>query len=341
MDMDTTRKGIIAGGNWIVDQIKLIEVYPQEERLANILRELTSNGGAPYNLLVTLHKMKADIPLEGIGVIGDDENGKLILEECKAMGIDSTQIRRISDSATSYTDVMTVQSTGRRTFFHFRGANALLNKNHFDFSQTRARIFHFGYLLLLDSMDRMDDNGLTDAAEVLKKARENGLLTSIDIVSEQSNRYRDIIPPALPYVDFLFLNEYEARMLTGISLVDEEGTVLVDRGYEAAKILLGMGVLQCVIIHFSTGAIAVDKNGEHWYQKGILLAPGDIKGTVGAGDAFAAGVLAGIHENQSMESCLVSGVCVAASSLRDVTSTGSIVSWKECLKLIDKYGWQS
>ena len=45
--MDTTRKGIIAGGNWIVDQIKLIEVYPQEERLANILRELTSNGGAP------------------------------------------------------------------------------------------------------------------------------------------------------------------------------------------------------------------------------------------------------------------------------------------------------
>lgn len=333
------RKGIIAGGNWIVDHIKLIEVYPSEERLATILQEITSNGGAPYNLLVTLYKMHTEIPLEGIGVIGDDANGRLIIAECQSMSINSDQIKKIENTATSYTDVMTVKSTGRRTFFHYRGANALLGKEHFDFSQTRAKVFHLGYLLLLDGLDVIDQNGQTDAAEILKKAKSHDLLTSIDIVSEQSNRYREIIPPSLPYVDFLFLNEFEAGMLTGVSVLDEQGELIVEKGFQAADFLLDLGVLQWVIIHFRKGAIAASKSGDKLYQKGVRFPPEDIKGTVGAGDAFAAGVLAGLHENWSMKRSLVSGVSVAASSLRDVTSTGSIGSWEDCMDLGNTYGW--
>lgn len=335
------RKGIIAGGNWIVDHIKLIEVYPEEERLANILMEITSNGGAPYNLLVSLYKMQTNIPLEGIGVIGEDEDGKLILEECHAMAIDAAQIREIPDATTSYTDVMTVRSTGRRTFFHYRGANALLDQTDFDFSRTRARIFHFGYLLLLDRLDMIDENGQTGASVILKNAKNQGLLTSIDIVSEQSDRYAEIIPPALPYVDYLFLNEFETEKLTGIEILDDQGELLVDRGYQAAEVLLQLGVLQWVIIHFRKGALAVSKSGEKLLQKGVCFPPNEIKGSVGAGDAFAAGVLAGLHENWSMDRCLVSGVCVAASSLRDVTSTGSIGTWEECVELGNTHGWYS
>ena len=341
MEENNNRNGILSGGNWIVDHIKLIEVYPEEERLANIQMEITSNGGAPYNLLVTLHKMQTNIPLEGIGVIGDDENGKLILEECLSMAIDTEQIRKIPDASTSYTDVMTVRSTGRRTFFHFRGANALLDQNHFDFSRTRAKIFHFGYLLLLDRMDDVDENGNTGASETLKRAKKNGLLTSIDVVSEQSDRYREIIPPALPYVDYLFLNEFEIEMLTGICILDEQGEVKAEKGYQAAGELLDLGVLKWVIIHFRKGAIAVHKTGEKRYQKGVCFPTNEIKGTVGAGDAFAAGVLAGLHENWSMDRCLISGVSVAASSLRDVTSTGSIGNWEDCMDLGNSYGWYS
>jgi hypothetical protein len=31
-----TRSGVLAGGNWIIDQVKLIDVFPQPEQLANI-----------------------------------------------------------------------------------------------------------------------------------------------------------------------------------------------------------------------------------------------------------------------------------------------------------------
>ena len=30
------RRGILAGGNWIIDQVKIIDVYPGHEQLANI-----------------------------------------------------------------------------------------------------------------------------------------------------------------------------------------------------------------------------------------------------------------------------------------------------------------
>lgn len=338
MVKDNNRTGIISGGNWIIDHIKLIETYPQEERLANIQMELTSNGGAPYNLLVTLFKMGTNIPLEGIGVIGDDENGKIIREECMSMSINIDQLHEIKEASTSYTDVMTVRSTGKRTFFHYRGANALLDKTYFDFSKTRAKIFHFGYLLLLDGLDSIESDGITGAAKVLNRAKSKGLMTSVDVVSEQSDRYKKIIPPALPYVDYLFLNEFETEMLTGVRILNEEEQLMEEKGFHAAETILDLGVLQWVVIHFSSGAIAMSKQGERITQKGIRVPSDSIKGTVGAGDAFAAGVLAGIHENWSMEQCLVSGVCVAAFSLQDVTSTGSIRPWKDCMKIGTDFG---
>ena len=43
--------GILAGGNWIIDNVKFVDVYPKEDKLANILKESNSNGGAPYSVL--------------------------------------------------------------------------------------------------------------------------------------------------------------------------------------------------------------------------------------------------------------------------------------------------
>lgn len=37
------RSGILAGGNWIIDRPKIIDVYPAQDSLANILRETSSN----------------------------------------------------------------------------------------------------------------------------------------------------------------------------------------------------------------------------------------------------------------------------------------------------------
>ena len=51
---------------------------------------------------------------------------------------------------------MTERGNGRRTFFHARGANALWQGDDLDFKKLNARIFHLGYLLLLDALDEPD-----------------------------------------------------------------------------------------------------------------------------------------------------------------------------------------
>ena len=177
------RKGILAGGNFIIDHVKLINHYPEQDMLADIRSETSSNGGGPYNVLKDLSAMRVDYPLSAAGLVGKDANGDWILRDCRAAGIDTAQLRQTERAPTSYTDAMTVMGTGRRTFFHQRGANALLSEADFDFSSSTARVFHLGYLMLLDEMDRLLPDGSTPAARVLAKAREAGLITTVDIVA--------------------------------------------------------------------------------------------------------------------------------------------------------------
>lgn len=334
------RNGVLIGGNWIIDQVKVIDTYPQEEKLVNILAEFSSNGGSAYNILKDLFKMQVAFPLEGIGLVGEDERGDGIIKECVQMGVNTRQLARTKAAHTSYTDVMSVQSTGRRTFFHNRGANALLDENCFDFSRSQASIFHLGYLLLLDKLDEIGEHGLTGAASVLKKAKAAGFITSADIVSENTNRFKEIIPFSLPFTDYLFINEFEAKMLTTVNTVTDNGEVCVDSCYRAAERILDMGVQKWVILHFPNGAVAMSKEGEKLYQSSLNLQGAKIIGAVGAGDAFAAGVLAGIHDGWHMQQCLELGVCVAGSSLFSATSSDSILPVAACLQLGQQYGFK-
>ena len=331
--------GILAGGNWIIDNVKIVDVYPKEDKLANILKESNSNGGAPYSVLKAISKMGFQFPLTGIGAIGDDERGDYILSECQKLSIDSSQIIKVQNSNTSYTDVMTVLGTGRRTFFHSRGANAHLDQSYFSFSGHKSKIFHLGYLLLLDRLDAIGSDGLTGAAKVLRDAKQSGLITSADLVSEQSERFKTIIPLALQYVDILFVNEFEAGMLTDIEICDEEEECSILNAYQSADAILNAGVQRWVIIHFPKGAIALNKSGEKLFQPSVKMPVEKIKGSVGAGDAFAAGVLEGFHEEWTMAKCLLLGVNVAAASLMDASSSESIVSWQECLKIGEDFGY--
>ncbi|TSA23041.1 carbohydrate kinase family protein [bacterium] len=331
------RAGIIGAGNWIVDHIKVVDVYPAEQSLANIRRESISNGGAPFNVLKDLSRLGARFPLKGFGLVGDDNDSGWIREECRNNRIDTGGLKSAPGIHTSYTDVMSVENTGRRTFFHQRGANALFGVEPIDVHQSTAKLFHLGYLLLLDELDKMDSHGVTGAARLLKAAQETGLITSVDTVSEESNRFNDIIVPSLPYVDLLFMNEFEASRCTGLDLCND----IPDREIlrDAAKQLLRHGVNQWVLIHFPKGVFALSKQGEEILQGAVQVPGSRIMSTVGAGDAFAAGTLWGIHEGWDMHQSVRLGVCTAAACLQDISCSDGIRDYEACLALGDTYSF--
>ncbi len=336
-----TRTGLLAGGNWIVDAVKVIDTWPQQDALANILSTSKGTGGSPFNILVDIAILGADFPLLAAGLVGDDDNGKWIEQVCRSHRIETSSLLRSATAPTSFTDVMTVQSTGRRTFFHARGANAQLGPEHFDFGKTDARIFHLGYLLLLDRMDGPSATHGTVAAEVLASAQAAGLKTSIDCVSEDSDRFARIVLPTLKYTDMCIMNEFEAGRVTGRKVRDGDSLNRAELR-AAMQSLLEAGVRERVVVHFPEGGVALGSDGQWDEHRSVALpASGYIKGAAGAGDAFAAGVLLGWHEGLPIREQLRYGVCAAAANLRDETCTGGLAPLAECLALGEQYGYRA
>lgn len=332
-----SRRGVIAGGNWIVDHVKMIDRWPPQDALANIRSQLSSNGGSPYNVLKNLARLGATFPLEAVGLVGDDEAGNFIRDDCARHGIDATRLLRSQTAPTSYTDVMTEQGTGRRTFFHCRGANAELAPEHFDFRATRARIFHLGYLLLLDRLDAPTATG-TAAADVLRAARAAGLKTSADVVSEHSDRFARVVRPALAELDYLFVNEFEIAQVTGIATT-RDGQIERSAIERAAAELIRGGVREWVFVHFPAAVFACGANGEKVWQPSLRVPAAHIQGAAGAGDAFATGVLFGLHEGLAMTETLRLGVCTAAASLAHPTCSEGVGARAECLAFAERFGF--
>lgn len=317
------RNGIIAAGSWLVDTVKFIEKYPSSGNLVTIEKIEKGLGGCAHNVLVDLARLSANIPLYAGGCIGTDANGDFVMSEIHRYGIDDRYMYRLEDIPTSYTDVMSeIHGNSSRTFFHFRGANACFSRSHILPINVPARIFHLGYLLLLDELDKADEQYGIKAARVLKELQEKGYRTSVDVVSEESDRFRKILLPCLPYIDYLIINEVEAGACCGLPLRDSQGMLLPDNVKAASASLLQEGVNQVCAIHFPEGGYARNKQGEAYLIPSIPVEKNEIVSTVGAGDAFCAGMLYALHENLPLQEALILANTAARFNLYHATSTG-------------------
>lgn len=335
------RSGILAGGSWIVDQVKIIDTYPSQDQLANIFSETEGTGGSPFNILIDLSRLNAKFPLEGCGKIGTDSQGDWIIDLCQSSGISTKLISKDSNASTSYTDVFTVKSSGRRTFFHQRGANATWDGSELDLTKTKAKIFHIGYLLLLDALDEKDEEFGTKAARLLNRAQEAGLKTSIDVVSEDSDRFAAIVNPSLKFTDYAILNEIEAGKTTGFAIRESDNSLNKKALEKAVDAMFDEGVKELVVVHFPEGAYAKSANGEIIYQPSLNIPDDYIKGGAGAGDAFCAGTLLGIHDDLPLEKSLQIGVGAAATCLSHPTCTEGVGSLTDIESLIKEFGFRA
>ena len=333
---DASRKGVIAAGNWLIDHVKIIDAWPPQDALANILSQSNGNGGGPYNVSKNLARMKCGFPLAGIGLLGHDADAEQILADCDAHGINHDGLQHTDAAPTSYTDVMTVRGSGRRTFFHQQGANALLGPEHFDLSKSRARIFYLGYLCLLRKLDEVGDDGTTGASKLLQQARELGFMTVGDLVSSEVGDFPKIINPSLPHLDVLLLNEYELARLTASAPEPKPSVAELER---QAKAVLSRGVRMAVVAHCIEGAVCVQPDAPTIFQPSVRVPANLIRGAAGAGDAFGAGYILGLHEGWETKRCLELGVCVAAASLRDATCSTSVEPVESCLELGRQHGY--
>lgn len=335
----SSRNGILAAGTWLVDTIKLLDAFPEQERLCNILSQTNANGGCPYNVLKDLAKMQCGFPLEASGVLGNDGNAEYILNDCKTHNIDVSRMTVLDNCTTSFTDVMTDSNTGKRTFFHCRGSNALLEPKHIDVNSSNAKIFLEGYMGLHDKMDLCDETGENGHSKIFKKAKEAGFITVADLVTSNSDFYT-IANASLKWLDILSINEIELQMIAGVE-VDTSTAKDMNKVEALAKSVLDRGLGRFIVVHFPECAVAFDKSGNKYTQPSLKIPQELIVGAVGAGDAFLSGILWAVHNDKSIDEALFTAVCLAGQSLFDSSASGSIIPVDECTKLADKFGFRT
>ncbi len=166
--------------------------------------------------------------------------------------------------------------------------------------------------------------GRTNASQkVLEHVSKLGFMTIGDLVSNETLDFPTVVNPSLPHLDYLLLNEFELGRLTATSLVSAPGCAY-SRLESCAREVLGRGVRVGVVAHFPKGAICVTREGPMLFQPSVRLPNQMICGTAGAGDAFSAGFVLGLHDGWELQHCLELGVRSSPLSLRDVTCSASI-----------------
>lgn len=144
-----------------------------------------------------------------------------------------------------------------------------------------------------------------------------GYETSLDLVSRQGDpRYRPMVLPALRWLDYLVINELEASEFSGLEIRRSNGDPHIENIAQAATLLLDSGVRQRVVIHCPEGAWGIEPGMDGVWVPSFRLTQTEIIGSVGAGDAFCAGILYGCHEKWSLvDSLKLAHACARANLL--------------------------
>lgn len=331
------RHGIIVGGTWCADHNKLVDRWPGEEDLVLIQGEEVRGGGPACNLAIGVKRLDPDMPVATIGLLGDDADGHILKSQAQREGLDCSDLVTIEGSRTTFTDAFTSEETGRRTHLYYPGTSGLMTPDHFDFDGKRARILHLGLPGLHDQMDKSwkaDPNGWVT---VLKKARKAGIKTNLEMCSLPAQRLVEVVTPCLGHLDYLIINDFEVAALANRPVRHGED---VDPGecLANAQDVFDHGSMEILVVHFPRGAIALQRGAEPLVTQSVAIPKEAIAGSNGAGDAFASGILYGMHQGWELRDALQLAHASAAASMRHIGTTDGIERWQHCLRLAKDYG---
>lgn len=307
---------VVAAGSILVDKINEIGAYPKPGELTQIRALSRVPGGLVPNTGCDVHILDPEVPVAAFGAVGDDDDGRFVVAELRRRGLDTTGVV-VKAAATSFTDVMSVPG-GERTFFTYPGASADWGFDDFPFENvSEGDLVLLGYFLLLAKIDA------GDGLRILQELKRRGVETAIDLVSENSDRYR-LVRECLPYVDHLIVNEIEAARIAGT-----EGELRA----VAAK-LLELGVRKRVVIHMPEKGVSLLKDGTWTEVLSVKLPQGFIKGKTGAGDAYCAGCLVGIFNRLPEREILELGGTAAVGALSAPGAVEGMRSVSELKKIV-------
>ncbi len=333
------RRGFVTGGCWCVDRNRTIEFWPEEDMSVPTSGLEIRGGGSACNLAIDMRKLDPDMPVETIGLVGADEEGRFLRAEAERHGIGVAQLAVTDEARTHSTDAYSSKRSGRRTHIFDEGTSALLTPGHFDFATTTGRILHLGLPGVHRRMDVPWGADLNGWVAVLRAARAAGLRTNLELATVAAERIGALARPCLAELDYLVVNDAEIGAIADMTTV-KAGITDEKMCLSAARHVLERGRMGCVVVHYTMGAIAVARDGAEWRKPSVRVPATAYVGANGAGDAFAAGLLLALHEDFGLDDALMLAHASSAACLRSLSTTDGVEHWRACLDLAQQWGWR-
>jgi 2-dehydro-3-deoxygluconokinase len=253
----------------------VLGVPPRPGRLRHASSLELKIGGAESNLAIALSRL--GLSAGWAGFLGDDEPGQLVLDRIRAEGVNTSQVRRIKERPTGLYLREQIGTDVRVYYYRLGSAASTIQRDAFDADYfSGARFVH-----LTGITPALSEGCRAFVLWAAREARASGAHVSFDVNYRSklwaTEEAREFVEEILPDVYILFMGDEEARALWGR---DDEGFV---------RELEGRGPKEVVLKRGGAGSVALVE-GEVLEHPAFTVAEVD---PVGAGDAFAAGYLAG------------------------------------------------
>jgi sugar/nucleoside kinase (ribokinase family) len=312
---NTKNKPIVCLGIMVADVVgRPLRVLPDRGRLVLVDEMELHTGGCAVNTATALARL--GLPVEVIGRIGSDPFGDFILGQLRERGIGARGVSRDSEVNTSATMVM-VDPDGERRFVHYLGANACLRLDYIDFDMIEeASILHIAGALVLPGIDG------EPTAQLLERARSADVTTFLDVVWDDTGRWMELLGPSLSHVDFFVPNLTEAQAITGLDDPDDVALALLDKGVGTVAVKMG-----------ADGCLVKTASGERLRVPAYEV---DAVDATGAGDAFTAGLIAGVWLGWPLERTARLANAVGALCVTELGASGGVCSLPEVLAFMNE-----
>jgi sugar/nucleoside kinase (ribokinase family) len=312
--MDT----VVSMGIHIVDILgRPVSRIPEGQRL-DLLKEIriTAAGTAAGT---SVDMAKLGLHVIAMGAIGQDTLGDFLLAAMAKHGVDVSHLVRKSGIQTSAT-MLPIRPNGERPALHVTGANGEFTIADVDFDLlAKAKVLHMGGTSLLPKLDG------TPTRDILKFAKEHGVITTFDLVAIERPDLLDLIKPCLPYIDYFMPGLEEAEMMTG----------LTDR-MEIIKYFLDNGAKHTVFKMGARGSSIAYYSGARIEEIRIPVFKTTLIDTTGCGDAYCAGFITGLLHGFDLRKSGLLGAAAGSLVASGLGSDAGIVDLKSTLAFMEK-----
>jgi sugar/nucleoside kinase (ribokinase family) len=250
-----------------------VEAIPPGQGSARLTEIRATAAGTAAGTGIDLAKLGADVL--AVGAVGDDLLGDVVALAMARHGVDTSGLSRKRGVQTSAT-ILPIRENGERPALHVPGATSLLELADVDLDRVRR-----SRALVIGGPDALGDIVGDGLAQVVAAARAGGALVAVDVLHPGHPRDLERIAGLLAATDWFLPNGDQLLALTGR---DDLSSAIAD--------VLALGTGGVAVTCGADGCLVAWRGGGA--PAALPAIKVDVVDTTGCGDAFTAGMLAGL-----------------------------------------------